>query len=48
MSGEPSNTQISPVVPFLHYADLEAASEWLPRVFDLTLRSIERGRRGNR
>jgi uncharacterized glyoxalase superfamily protein PhnB len=32
----------SPVVPFLHYADLSAAAEWLPRVFGLTLRSLEK------
>jgi uncharacterized glyoxalase superfamily protein PhnB len=33
---------VCPVVPFLHYADLAAAAEWLPRVFGLTVRSIEK------
>jgi uncharacterized glyoxalase superfamily protein PhnB len=33
---------VSPVVPFLHYADLDAAAQWLPRVFGLTLRSLEK------
>src|SRR6202012_3067304 len=32
---------VSPVVPFLHYADLAAAAEWLPRVFGLTVRNVE-------
>ncbi len=32
---------VSPVVPFLHYADLAAAAQWLPRVFGLTVRSVE-------
>jgi MerR family transcriptional regulator, thiopeptide resistance regulator len=39
---EPNEEQLSPIVPFLHYADLDAAAEWLPLVFDLRLRSIER------
>lgn len=33
--------EISPVIPFLHYSDLDAAASWLPRVFGLRLRSIE-------
>src|ERR1700744_2481768 len=32
---------VSPVVPFLHYADLAAAAEWLPRGFGLTVRNVE-------
>jgi uncharacterized glyoxalase superfamily protein PhnB len=32
---------ISPIIPFLHYSDLDAAASWLPRVFGLRLRSIE-------
>lgn len=39
----PATTPISPIVPFLHYADLDAAAEWLPRVFGLRLKSIEHG-----
>ena len=37
---------LSPVVPFLHYADLDAAAEWLPRVFGLTLRTVEKDAAG--
>lgn len=37
---------ISPVIPFLHYADLDATAEWLPRVFGIRLRSMERGASG--
>jgi uncharacterized glyoxalase superfamily protein PhnB len=37
---------VSPVVPFLHYADLAAAAEWLPRVFGLTVRSVEQNPAG--
>jgi MerR family transcriptional regulator, thiopeptide resistance regulator len=42
VSATHGSEQLSPVVPFLHYADLDAAAEWLPRVFGLQLRSIER------
>ncbi len=34
--------ETSPIIPFLHYADLDSASEWLPRVFGLQLTSLER------
>lgn len=34
--------QISPVIPFLHYADLDACTEWLPRVFGFQLAAVER------
>jgi uncharacterized glyoxalase superfamily protein PhnB len=37
---------VSPVVPFLHYADLDAAAEWLPRVFGLTVRSVDKDAAG--
>jgi uncharacterized glyoxalase superfamily protein PhnB len=36
----------SPIIPFLHYADLESAAEWLPRVFGLELTSFERAADG--
>lgn len=42
MPAEPMSAQLSPIVPFLHYADLDAAAEWLPGVFGLDLRSLER------
>ena len=37
---------VSPVVPFLHYADLDAAAEWLPRVFGLSVRSVDKDAAG--
>lgn len=34
---------LSPIVPMLHYADLEAAVAWLPHVFGLELVDVVRG-----
>jgi hypothetical protein len=33
---------VSPVIPFLHYADLDATAKWLPRVFGIPLTSLDR------
>jgi MerR family transcriptional regulator, thiopeptide resistance regulator len=33
--------QISPVIPFLQYANLTACADWLPRVFGFTLVGID-------
>lgn len=34
--------KISPIVPFLHYADLDACAGWLQQVFGFRQRSMER------
>jgi uncharacterized glyoxalase superfamily protein PhnB len=38
--------KISPIIPFLHYADLDACAVWLPEVFGFRQRSMERDQHG--
>lgn len=39
--------KISPIVPFLHYADLDACAGWLQQVFGFRQRSMERDQAGS-
>ncbi len=40
------SSELSPIVPFLHYADVDEAVMWLPRVFRLGLARVQHGADG--